>query len=130
MSSELIESLRRLDLQAGDWALFGSAPLLLRGWIDSVGDLDVIVRGSALELVRDIGVPEEYENGRRMYRIGSDLTFGDYWYYGDFDIDELIDTAEMIEGIPCVRLDHIIEYKRIAARPRDHEHLTVIAAHL
>ncbi len=123
-----IEELLALGLPEGEWALFGSAPLLLRGWIDSVNDLDVITRGAAWERVQEIGEAEEFENGRKMYRIGDDLTFGNYWYFGDFDIDELIDTAEPIAGVPCVLLEHIVTYKRIADRPRDREHLAAIEA--
>ncbi len=130
MSNPSIRTLRELDLPAGEWALFGSAPLLLRGWIDSVNDLDVITRGSAWSLVQEIGQPEAFENGRTMYRVGADLTFGNYWYYGDFDIDELIDTAEPIDGIPCVLLEHIVTYKEIANRPRDREHLAIITANI
>ncbi len=40
-----------------------------------------------------------------------------------FDIDHLIDTAEMIDGLPFVQLEHVIAYKQIAGRPKDLEHL-------
>ena len=126
----MIDQLKALELPEGDWALFGSGPLLLRGWIDEVRDFDVITRGRAWEAVQTIGEPEVFENGRTMYRIASDLTFGNYWFYGDFDIAELIDSAEMIDGVPCVALEHIVEYKEIADRPRDRQHLAVIAARI
>ena len=129
MTLQLIEQLRRVGLPEGDWALFGSGPLLLRGWIDRVNDLDVITRGAAWQHVKEVGVAETFEGGRTMYQIGEDLTFGNYWFYGDFDIDELIDTAEAIDGIPCVLLEHIVTYKQIAGRPQDLAHLAAIAAH-
>ncbi|MCJ7724970.1 MAG: hypothetical protein MUP76_01075 [Acidimicrobiia bacterium] len=55
MDHPLIERLRAIALPAGDWALFGSGPLLLRGWIDDVGDLDIVCRGAAWDRARQAG---------------------------------------------------------------------------
>jgi hypothetical protein len=51
------------------------------------------------------------------------ITFGITWKYGSFDLDELLDTAEIIDGLPFVRLEHVIAYKQAADRPKDREHL-------
>ncbi|KAA3637332.1 MAG: hypothetical protein DWP92_07985 [Armatimonadetes bacterium] len=125
----LLTRLVALDLDPSSHALFGSGPLLVRGWIDTVGDLDVIARGKAwkqaiaagqLELVADYGVD--------IVTIGESITVGTQWGIGDFFVDELIDTAETIDGIQCVLLEHVIAYKEIARRPKDIDHLAVIAA--
>ena len=55
------------------------------------------------------------------------LTFGTEWAIGDPDVDLLIDTAETIDGLPFVRLEHVAAYKRIANRPKDRAHLAIIA---
>ena len=41
-------------------------------------------------------------------------------------MDHLIDTAEVIDGLPFVRLEHVVAYKRIADRPKDREHLRLL----
>lgn len=41
---------------------------------------------------------------------------------------KLIGTAEVIDGIRCVRLEYVVAYKRIAGRPRNTVHLVVIEA--
>ncbi len=64
-----------------------------------------------------------------VVRIGDSITVGRRWAIGSVDVDVFIDTAEMIEGIPCVRLEHVIAYKRIAGRPKDVRHLEIIARH-
>jgi len=51
------------------------------------------------------------------------ITFGNEWGIGDFDVNLLIDTAETISGLPFVRLEHVIAYKRIANRPKDIRHI-------
>ena len=54
------------------------------------------------------------------------ITIGASWGIGNFDVDELIDTAEVISGLPFVKLDYVIDYKRIAARPKDLAHLELL----
>ena len=117
-----------LDLPEGDWALFGSGPLLLRGWIDDVGDLDVISRGPAWEKAKVVGVPETLEDGNTIVRIGEGLTVGHTWPFGPGTIDKMIETAEIIEGLPCVRLEHIVAYMKMFDRPKDRERLSIIEA--
>lgn len=126
-----LRQLHDIALPMGDYALFGSGPLLVRGWIQDVGDLDVIVRGAAWERARHIGSLvrlDEYDID--IVAIGDHITVGTVWAIGDFSADALIDEAEIIEGLPCVRLEHVVAYKRIADRSKDRAHLLVIEAHL
>jgi hypothetical protein len=128
LTHPLIAELLGLGLPEGDWALFGSGPLLVRGWIDEVGDLDVISRGAAWDKARGLGHPETIAGGIETSVIGSNITVGTSWAYGDPEVDDLIDTAEMIDGVPCVTIDHVVAYKRIADRPKDRAHLALIEA--
>jgi hypothetical protein len=122
-----IRDLIDLDLPLGDYALFGSGPLLLRGWIDEVGDLDVLSRGPVWEQVVDLGVMTLLPDGNEIVEVGEGITIGHTWPYGEASIDEMIDSAEMIQNVPCVRLEHIVAYKRAFDRPKDRAHLAVIA---
>ena len=98
MRHDLFERLRALRLPIGEFAVFGSGPLVVRGVIEASNDLD---------------------DGR--------LTFGTRWAIGDVDPDELIDTAEIIDGLPFARLEHVIAYKRLSGRPKDLDHLAALA---
>lgn len=121
----LFEYLRRLDLPAGDFAIFGSGPLIVRQWICGTNDLDVICRGDAWRKASDTGTvshDERYDLSLASHCNGR-VTFGTRWAIGDFDIDDLIDTAEMIDGLPFVQLAHVIEYKRIRNSAKDQLHL-------
>ena len=119
-----------LGLPPEDHALFGSGPLLVRGWINEVGDLDVIARGAAWDLAKRVGRIEHFDTDNLEYVVAGDyVTIGTRWLIGDFDIDQLIDTAEVINGVRCVLLRHIVAYKRIADRPKDRSHLAVLAQH-
>jgi len=126
-AAHLFGLLRSLDLSPQDFAVFGSGPLLVRGVIDRAGDLDVICRGTAGETVQGLG-PTIEQNGVPVVSLFDGLvTFGTRWAIGDFDVDRLIDTAEMIGGLPFVRLEHVAAYKRLADRPKDREHLRLLA---
>ncbi len=123
--SLLFERLRALKLNPDHHAVFGSGPLAIRGLMDEVGDLDILTRGPAWDQVRAIGEVVMYGDDVTI-DLGNGLTFGRSWAYGDFDIDKLIDEAETIRGIRCVQLSAVVEFKRIARRPKDLQHLELL----
>jgi hypothetical protein len=117
-----------MALPIGHYAVFGSGPLLAKGIIDSVNDLDVICQGPAWERARELGdlVPIDGTDVMIVSTHEGAITFGRSWAYGDFDLADLIATAEMIDGLPFVQMKHVIAYKTIAGRPKDLAHLAVI----
>lgn len=124
--SEIFDQLRALSLPGHDYAVFGSGPLLVRGIIDAVNDLDVLCRGEVWALVSHLADSRTVENGESVVAIGS-ISFGTRWGLGTFDEDDLIDSAEIIDGLPFVALEHVVAYKEIARRPKDLAHLEMIA---
>jgi hypothetical protein len=69
------------------------------------------------------------EHGISVVAIhGGKVTIGTSWAIGNVDVDEAIDSADIIAGIPWVRLDLVAAYKRLAARPKDLEHLRLLEA--
>ena len=126
----LFDLLRSLELPISDYAVFGSGPLIVRGIIEATNDLDVISRGEAWRRALVLGELVSLPDGDRIVScFDGAVTIGRSWAYGDFDIDELIDTAEVIEGMPFVQLEHVVRYKEIAARPKDLAHLHLLAEH-
>ena len=124
--SDLFGLLRALDLPDGEYAVFGSGPLIIRGIIEATNDLDVISRGAAWEIAAGEGelVAERGVTVARLF--DGAITVGTEWAIGAFGVDELIDTAEVIDGLPFVRLDHVVAYKELAGRPKDLEHLEAL----
>ena len=130
VQKSLFDALRSLGLPGGDYAVFGSGPLIVRGIIEAANDLDVVSRGAAWEKAREDGeLLTLKEHGVDVVGfLGGAITVGTSWAYGDVDIDRLIDTAEAIDGLPFARLEHIVRYKKIAGRPKDLEHLRLLSA--
>lgn len=124
-SAEAFDLLRSLDLPLGDYAVFGSGPLLARGIIEHANDIDIIARDAAWEQALEQGelnyLPEEDVTIASFF--GGLVGVGVSWAYGEVAIDDLIDTAELYNGVPFVLLDHVITYKQIAGRDKDHAHL-------
>ena len=129
---EVFERLKGLKLPAGDFAVFGSGPLIARGIIPQTNDLDVLCRGAAWQQVQRLADPTFIEELDVTIVVLDDgrLTFGNRWAIGEFDIDTLIDTAEEIHGIPFVRMEHVVSYKKTANRRKDREHLAAFDAWL
>ena len=68
------------------------------------------------------------------WRCQSELVFRlvDEWFISMGDLydkprDEV--TAEVIDGIPFVRLEHVVRYKESADRPKDRVHLERLSEH-
>ena len=89
----------------------------------------MICRGRAWEAALDLG-PMVYNPDHDVSLVSlleGEITLGISWGIGDVDIDALLDTAEMIDVLPFVRLEHVVAYKRIAGRSKDLEHLRLLA---
>lgn len=123
-TSHLFDQLRSLELPTGHFAVFGSGPLIARGIVEATNDLDVICRGPAWQTVAAMAEVDEFEDGTpRVALFDGLLTFGITWRYGHFDVGELIDSAEVLAGLPFVRLEHVEAYKLAAGRAKDLDHL-------
>lgn len=58
--------------------------------------------------------------------LNGQVTFGNKWGIGNFDVDALIDDAEYIDGLPFVRLEHVVRYKMIRASEKDLQHIAAL----
>ena len=124
-AAEALDLLHTIGLPCGDFAVCGSGPLLVRGIIDDAADLDILARGAAWE--------QATSKGELVYLPDHDITIasffngavtvGDRWAIGSFSVDELIDSADIIAGVPFVGLEHVRSYKRTSGRPKDIKHL-------
>lgn len=121
----LFDYLRKLGLPPQDYAIFGSGPLIIRGWVRGTNDIDVLCRGMAWDIACHRGIvnyDERYDVSLASHCNGR-VTFGTSWGIGEFDVDELIDTADLIDGLPFVRVEHVIAYKQVRSSPKDLLHL-------
>lgn len=125
----LREKVRALRLPAGDYAVFGSGPLLAHGLVGCVNDVDVLARGEAWEAAKKLGEAEEGEMGDPLVRIGG----GEVEIFGGWigmDADAIIDGAETVWGLPFARPEDVLAFKLLLGRPKDREHVRLIRGYL
>ncbi len=117
----LLRRLAALDLDPDHYAVHGSGPMLAHGLKTTIGDLDVIARGPAWERALALGEPGysalrgdpcvRFWQGRiEVFRT---------WVTDYCTVDDLIDGADVIEGIRFVQLPHVLAYKRLLGRQKD-----------
>ena len=126
--SDLFSVVRDLKLPHGDYAIFGSGPLIVRGIVPFTNDLDIVCRGPAWDYAKSIGdVQYLEEHGVTIASINDgQISFGREWGIGNFDIDRLIDDADTIDDLPFVRLQYVVQYKRIRNSAKDRSHIAAL----
>ena len=92
--------LLKLHLPIGKYAVFGSAILSVNN-IRKSKDLDIIVKKELHDMVGTIG----------------NITIYKDWF--GMPINAMINSANMIEGIPFVSIKYWIQWKRMMGRPKD-----------
>lgn len=131
-ATAILARLEQLGLPAGDYAVHSSASLVLRGILGEAGDVDLVCRGAAwrqaLALVESGSATLHAGEVDQQVRFGADVELYDGWLGADGE--QLIAEAELIAGVPCVRLAAVVAMKEQLDRPKDREHLARISAHL
>jgi hypothetical protein len=126
-NKDLFQQLKELKLPSGKYAVFGSGPMCIRGWKDCSHDLDIIVTKD----VWDEYLGKEGWEVRTMhqgseYLWNDDLELWKDWGPGQWNIKKLIERAERIDDLPFVRLETVIEWKKLNAREKDLKDIEII----
>lgn len=115
-----------------DYAIFGSAPMYIHQLRDHIGDLDIIARGTAWVRLQELGKthPTLYHNGLEIDLGEGKIQAFNKWISDKWDINELIDTAESVDGVRFVQLEKVLEFKQELSRPKDIEDIAKLKAYL
>jgi hypothetical protein len=118
----LIKLVTELGLDRSDFVIFGSGPMLAHGLRQHVRDLDIVARGNAWLRVSERGIPDAGAiSGAPMALFwGGLIQFSPEWISQDWDTDDLIKRAELIQELPFAQLNDVLAYKKRLCRPKDH----------
>jgi len=109
--AELLAAIERLPFNKEDyWVVAGSA-MMLYDLREETADLDIGITPRLADQLEAEGYPvTRRPDGRRKIE-----------YPGDVDLSEkfLFDRVEMIDGIPVISLEGLLEMKRRLNRPKD-----------
>jgi len=133
MFVKLLSDVKSLNLPLGQYALFGSAPLLVRNLREASHDIDIVVKQ---DLWDEYFPKEEWEtkymreNDPYIEWRGHSIEFWKTWGPGDWDVEDIIDKAEIIDGVPYVQLETVLNWKKMCGRPKDLKDVELITAFL
>ncbi len=131
MFQELLLTVRNLNIPQGTFAIFGSGPMAVRG-LKEPNDLDIIVTTETYDSFknREGWIEKSFHEGGDYYLEKDGIELWNTWGPGNWDIVRLIETAEMIDGLPYVTLDHVLAWKERNHRPKDIADLVKIKEYL
>jgi hypothetical protein len=117
-----------LQLDRRDFVIFGSGPLLAHGLRRRIHDLDIVARGDTWQKVREYGVAESGTvNGAPIAQFwDGHIQFSAGWVSARWNAGQLIDRAEVIQGLPFARLADVLAYKQELRRPKDRPDIAVL----
>ena len=128
-NKKLFQKVKELDLPLGRYALFGSAPMGVRG-LKECQDIDIIVNK---ELWDKFSKKLEWEKKKSIdsgseYLQNNDIELWKDWKAGArvWDIENLISEAEIIDDLPFVKLERVLEWKKSNGRNKDIKDLKII----
>ncbi|MBD0675462.1 hypothetical protein [Streptomyces sp. CBMA156] len=115
----LFAALRTLALPTGHWVVCGSAPLYARGLRPALRDLDVLARGPAWHRALLLAPPAPAASGHGLVvrHPAAAIDVFDAWPH--LDPAAAIDHADLIDGIPLLRLGDTVAWKTTVGRPQD-----------
>jgi len=120
----LLKELDRLNLPKDQYAIFGSGPVGIRNLKES-NDLDIIVKDNLWqELIKKY--PVVYPNVIKI----NNVELGKGWFKSNYNINELINTADIIQGYRFVKLEYVLDYKKNFNREKDIQDIKIIKEYL
>lgn len=130
-AADILRSLEQLALDEALYVVHSSASLVLRGVLETAGDVDIVAHGSAWrraeEMVRDGAASLDRGTHDQRVSLGSDVEIYDGWL-GESG-EAVVSRAEIVQGVPCAPLQDVIAMKLRLDRPKDRRHLELICAH-
>lgn len=128
----IVSVVRALGLPDGDYAVFGSGPLGVRG-LRPVQDIDLVVTA---HLFSALAARPDWTTGRwaggAPYVAHGIVEASADWSVGSYSVDAaaLVRRADVILGVPFVRLLDVRAWKRAAGREKDRGDVALIDAYL
>jgi hypothetical protein len=131
---DVIAEAKKLALPHGHYLVFGSGILTALGIRESA-DIDLLVTPNLFEDLKARGWTHDSVviEGRPRERVsrGDAEAFKEYWCDGkDRDVAEMIGNAVVIDGVPFMRLEDLIDLKRSMGRQKDLTDIELIQDYL
>jgi hypothetical protein len=130
----IFKEVKELNLPIGEYIVVGSGPMAARG-IRECKDIDILVSEKLYNklvaedwrIVEIAGVTRKLMVLKKgLFEINKDLKFGKY----NPETQNLINNAEIINGIPFLSLPELIKFKTALGRQKDFDDIKLIEKYL
>ncbi len=125
MSWELFEKVKELGLPSGSYAIFGSGPMAVRG-LRECRDIDLVVTEELFEEYKSASGWELKDAGGKEMLAKDGIEMAADWGPGEWDVEQLIEDADIIENLPFVRLAEVLRWKKLLKREKDLKDIEII----
>jgi len=133
-NKQLFENIKSLDLPIGKYAIFGSGPMGIRS-LREMHDIDIIIDEEIYNQykkkegweIKDI--KEDGNCFRGLINHSLNIEMWRDWYV-DWNVDELIKDAEIIESMPFVRIESLLKWKKFYGKEKDLKDAEIIEKYL
>ena len=132
LENHFIKRVMSLGLPANDFAIIGSGTMFVLGIKELSDDIDLIARGGVWEKVVTLGKVEVPASGSgKVVRLfDGEIEVFDSWAPGEWDVNELIDNAFVLEGLRFVNLETILKWMRLRDVPKAKIYVKLIEDYL
>ena len=128
-----LDELNALNLPKEEYALGGSAPLVVRGLKEINQDLDLLVTRKLWNALAKKAPIQIFENGTQR---GEYISIGNIDFIkcligvSETETELVLNQAEVIEGYRFVTLEDVIKWKKILNRDKDLQTIRLIEEYL
>lgn len=127
---DLSGKVKKLNLPIGKFAIFGSGPMGARE-IRECKDADIIVTADLFNnLKNNLGWKIKINKYGDECLENGNIEIWKNWRPGEWNIEKLIDDAEIINGLPFVKLGEVLKWKKMMGRDKDIADIQLIKDYL
>lgn len=126
-TAEITAKVKALNLPTGSYVVFGSCPLATAG-IREAEDIDLLVSEDMLKQLSKAGWKELEKSSddkplaHDVFEAHSNRDFSSY----SPTLEQLLESAEFIDGVPFASLDEVRKWKVASGRPKDKKDIELI----
>lgn len=131
IKQEIIEKVQALNLPSDSYIVFGSGPLAAAG-IRETNDIDMYVTPEVWRSLKAAGW-QQIDKGPDDQPLAHDVfDVHDNWNFSFYTttLEHLLDTADVIDGVPFASLDEVRKWKVASGRDKDLRDIELIDAYL
>lgn len=127
----IFERVKKLHFPLGEYIVIGAGILEALG-IRDTHDVDIIVKPELFKKLKESKKYKEEIRWGKEFLIGDTIEIGLKFEWENYSttIEEAIETATIVEGIPFLNLEETIRFKKAMSREKDFKDIKLIEEYL